>query len=360
MKRSNRTQDGPTESPSEHGGVFISHATADKDLVDALVDLLQTGIGISHERIFCTSLEGHGIPEGEDFAGFIRDKLRGAGHVIMVITPSYYESVFCLCELGATWIQSGSAFPLVVPPLDFSDLKAVLGGVQAGRINDSPKLDNLRDRLSGGVATAKWNMKRDVFLRNFNQNLATSIKGPSKISAEKHEELNNRYSALLDEVTEKEATIRLLNQQVAELKELKDREQVAAVMASYSDEDDQFDALVEAVCTEFTKLPSIVVEAFFYEERGESFIIKTGFDRDDDRIDAARSAEQNGFITYRDSEVSLNENDRKVIRARNALIDLKEFLNGGASSEFLERFDEEYEFPPDLSNRRFWVQFLDL
>lgn len=128
-------------------GIFISHATADKELVDALVDLLQTGIGVPHDQIFCTSLEGHGIPEGEDFADFIRDKLQGAGHVIMVITPRYYESAFCLCELGATWIQSGSAFPLIVPPLGFSDMKAVLSGVQAGLINDASKLDNLRDRL---------------------------------------------------------------------------------------------------------------------------------------------------------------------------------------------------------------------
>src|SRR5262245_59010999 len=47
----------------------------------------------------------------------------------MVITPAYYESAFCLCELGATWIMGSEAMPLLVPPLDYDDLKAVLIGV---------------------------------------------------------------------------------------------------------------------------------------------------------------------------------------------------------------------------------------
>jgi TIR domain len=230
-------------------GIFISHATADKELVDALVDLLQTGIGVPHDQIFCTSLEGHGIPEGEDFADFIRDKLQGAGHVIMVITPRYYESAFCLCELGATWIQSGSAFPLIVPPLGFSDMKAVLSGVQAGLINDASKLDNLRDRLGSSVPTAKWNAKRDVFLRTFDQRLAGSIKGPTKIPSEKFKELNEKYAALLDEVSVKENEIRTLNQQIADLKALRDRSEVAKVVAKYSDEEERFDALIKRVQT---------------------------------------------------------------------------------------------------------------
>ena len=88
--RKKTSQRQPTlAGTAEPSGIFISHATADRDLVNALVDLLQTGIGIPHDKIFCTSLKGHGIPEGENFADFIRAKLQGAGHVIMVITPSY-------------------------------------------------------------------------------------------------------------------------------------------------------------------------------------------------------------------------------------------------------------------------------
>jgi len=341
-------------------GIFISHATADKELVDALVDLLQTGIGVPHDQIFCTSLEGHGIPEGEDFADFIRDKLQGAGHVIMVITPRYYESAFCLCELGATWIQSGSAFPLIVPPLGFSDMKAVLSGVQAGLINDASKLDNLRDRLGSSVPTAKWNAKRDVFLQTFDQRLAGSIKGPTKIPSEKFKELNEKYAALLDEVSVKENEIRTLNQQIADLKALRDRSEVAKVVAKYSDEEERFDALIKKVADAFKRVPDIVVEALYYDERGEPFVIKTGFDRDQSKIDEAKAAHEDGFIEYRDGDVSLNHDDRKVRRASDALAELREFLSGGASSDFFERFEDENEFAPDLGNHRFWNNYLGL
>lgn len=37
--------------------LFISHSSADKYLIDAFVDLLQTGIGLNHNQVFCTSLE---------------------------------------------------------------------------------------------------------------------------------------------------------------------------------------------------------------------------------------------------------------------------------------------------------------
>ncbi len=46
-------------------GLFISHAEVDKPLVDPFVDLLQTGIDVPRTSIFCTSLEGMGIPNTE-------------------------------------------------------------------------------------------------------------------------------------------------------------------------------------------------------------------------------------------------------------------------------------------------------
>ena len=63
------------------GKIFISHAVADKDLVDAFVDFLQTGCGVKHEDMFCSSLEGMTIPEGSSFVHFMEDTLREADFV---------------------------------------------------------------------------------------------------------------------------------------------------------------------------------------------------------------------------------------------------------------------------------------
>jgi hypothetical protein len=46
---------GGAESSSK---VFISHAVADKKLVDALVDLLQVGCNLSTQQIFASSIDG--------------------------------------------------------------------------------------------------------------------------------------------------------------------------------------------------------------------------------------------------------------------------------------------------------------
>jgi hypothetical protein len=70
-------------------GIFISHAGADKELVDAFVDLLQTGLDIRQDDIFCSSLEGHSIPHGTNFIEFIKGKLNSANFVISIITPRY-------------------------------------------------------------------------------------------------------------------------------------------------------------------------------------------------------------------------------------------------------------------------------
>jgi hypothetical protein len=150
------------------GKIFVSHAVADKELVDAFVDFLQTGCGVVLDDIFCSSLEGMTIPEGSTFVTFMEETLRDAEFVIMIISPSYYESVFCLCELGATWILKHNNFPILVPPLDWSDLKAILSPRHGGKINDASDLANLLDRLKtigkGSMSTARFGLKRDGFL----------------------------------------------------------------------------------------------------------------------------------------------------------------------------------------------------
>ena len=44
--------------------IFISHSSKDKKLVDVFVDtILRLGIGFKDNDIFCTSIEGLGMPK---------------------------------------------------------------------------------------------------------------------------------------------------------------------------------------------------------------------------------------------------------------------------------------------------------
>lgn len=93
-----------------------------------------------------------------------------AALVVEVITPSYWASPFCMCELGGQWALDLDAFPLIAPPQSFADLKAVLHVRQAAMIDRPEDLDELRDRvkdrLGANVSTARWNAKRDLFLKS--------------------------------------------------------------------------------------------------------------------------------------------------------------------------------------------------
>ena len=170
-----------TEQEGESLKIFISHASTDKALIDSLVDLLQTGLNIREENILCTSLEGMGIPPGKNFVTFLREQLAGQIFVIAVITENYYKSAFCLCELGAAWIKDDDLFPILVPPLDYKDLQAVLFGMQVAKINKREDLNRLKDKLTtlmlSSGSTGRWEGKRDAFLIEFeslNQSLQSS------------------------------------------------------------------------------------------------------------------------------------------------------------------------------------------
>jgi hypothetical protein len=148
--------------------IFISHASADKDLAKAFVDLLEAGVGVPHNEIFCTSLKGQGIPPGSKFVETIKKHLEDCELVFILVTPTYYQRTFCQIELGATWMGSKRFIPVLAPGSDYSELKAVLEGIQSPKLDREADLDDIHDQVKELVAnppsTSRWNERRDEFL----------------------------------------------------------------------------------------------------------------------------------------------------------------------------------------------------
>ena len=151
--------------------VFISHATKDKEIVEEIIDLLET-IGINSTQIFCSSFEGYGIPLGNNFLDTIKEELSAEVLVLFVLTKNFYESKVCLREMGAAWALSKAHIPIVVPPLSYSDIQVVIPLTQGLLINDIPKLNSLKEKLEKdfsieqNIALNNWERKRDRFLAN--------------------------------------------------------------------------------------------------------------------------------------------------------------------------------------------------
>lgn len=130
------------------GQLFISHSTADKDIVQNLIDFLVLGMGIPRKEIFCTS-QSDSLATGELFIERIKENLNGCQLIVCILSPNYLRSKFCLAELGAAWLQTGKIIPLLVPTLRYEDLNDTpLLGLQMSYINDEDKLFNLYDMFS--------------------------------------------------------------------------------------------------------------------------------------------------------------------------------------------------------------------
>jgi hypothetical protein len=125
--------------------IFVSHAEADKHLAKLLVDFIKEAIGVPSSAIFCSSVEGHHIPFGENFNAYIKQKIQIPKLVVLLITPAYIQRPFCLMEMGAAWAQSSKNVAVVVPPLDYDTVAQTLGLQQAWKITDETGLIAFRE-----------------------------------------------------------------------------------------------------------------------------------------------------------------------------------------------------------------------
>jgi len=154
--------------------LFISHAVKDKDIATELVRFLEHGLNIPSSEIFCSSIPGEGIPAGEHFVHYIKRELANKDVIVLpLLTANYLQSVFSVCELGATWVLDRKWIPLMLPPLQHKDLSAVLTGVQVHKLDTPEHIGMLRDELakwcpqpkSGGDAEfAKWEHVKRTFI----------------------------------------------------------------------------------------------------------------------------------------------------------------------------------------------------
>jgi hypothetical protein len=346
--------------PSDYD-VFISHCSADKVLAEKLVDiLLNNGCNVGSDRILCTSLEGMGIPAGTDsFIQFLQEQIQGAKLVILLLTENYFASIFCVCEMGAAWGMGLNVFPLVVPPLSKSDLHGVLKVAQASDILEAASLDELRDvvrdNLTSSVKTARWNLKRDEFLKEARK-IISKLPKPAKVDRSELTTAEENYAAALEELSVKNDEIALLNEKNKALGECKDAKQVKAVLAEFTDDEDQFKKLCEVAASALGQLRSATRSALYWHMRGGEFRP----DRDDwDDVNAAEEIDE--LIDHEDNTCSANTEHPRVAKAEQALQELANFISEQKfddKSPFVAAFLEEYEFPLSMGNKEFWGQFL--
>lgn len=348
--------------------IFISHSASNKILADKLVDLLVIGIGVSDSDIFCSSLEGLGIPSGTNFIDFIHRQISNPKVVILLLTPEYYNSSFCLCELGASWILSHNIIPLLVPPLEYPDVKAVLTGVQVHKIEQKSELNEMQNELIStlkikGKPFARWEVKRDRFIEEISDYLK-SYTPLTRISKEQFESIENKYKEAVQEIKSMEEEIAQKDILIEKLESAKDKDEVKEIIYESIESKEQFEQLVKAAKKILKPLPSIVCEALYYHFRNER-LFWPGFGGDYERDQIQHAIEQD-FLEEHDEGVGLVEEDPKISNAISALDEVQRFLWEAEEKEqleekgqrFFEYYMDTYGHRPKFTSRRFWETHL--
>lgn len=155
--------------------VFISHSSADIEYIRLLINLLED-IGLSEEDVFCSSVQGYGIPLGQDIYDWLLTQFKEFNlHVIFALSSNYYKSVACLNEMGAAWVLKKKYDNILLPGIDFDEIKGAINPNQISIKLDS-ETDELRHRLNEfkdslidefnlkPLSATKWERHREEFI----------------------------------------------------------------------------------------------------------------------------------------------------------------------------------------------------
>lgn len=105
--------------------IFISHSSNNKEIAEQLCAFF-TAIGINNDRIFCSSVIGQGVNNGEKLNDAIVKAINKSKILVYIISRDFINSSYCMEELGAGWFlaqnKKASCFFLKLPDVELSEL----------------------------------------------------------------------------------------------------------------------------------------------------------------------------------------------------------------------------------------------
>jgi hypothetical protein len=130
--------------------VMISHASEDKSLAGALVNLLRSALNIPADKILCTSVDGYRLPAGRDTDEDLREAIGSSKAFVGIVSPSSRRSTYVLNELGARWMTRRPLMPVTAGGIKPGELGGPVGQLNA--LNLTSRANVLQ--LIGDLGTA--------------------------------------------------------------------------------------------------------------------------------------------------------------------------------------------------------------
>jgi hypothetical protein len=342
--------------------IFISHATKDKEIADAFVDvILHNGLSVSINEIFCVSTDGTKIKSGEDWRKSIQENVLGAMVNFLLISPNYKESEVCMNEMGAAWMTDAIVIPLIIDPINYKTVGVIHEPTQIEKLLDEKSLDRIKDIIQDTLAippalirSDRWTAKKNEFLIRVKKHVE---KNPFEIPIDR-----TAFKELLQEKSSLEKTIeglidekKELERLVENLKKAKDKSEVTAIIKNHkpSTEFQEFQEICKAVKKLLIKQPSIINGIIFKSYTGKEVQIIADINRP--QLDEALA---NGYI---DEELDVRwENTKEMREIEKALNKVRKYIKGDLKSEFHEVYEEDYNSPLDINNKKFWEEAFEI
>lgn len=336
--------------------IFISHASKDKEIADALVDIiLQGALSVSIDKIFCVSTDGTKIKSGADWRDSIKGSLLSAKINFLIITPNYKESEVCLNEMGAAWVMGAIVLPMIVDPINYRTVGIIQEPNQIEKLLDEKSLDRIRDIVqekleipSTQIKSDRWTMKKKEFLIRVKKHLDVNPfdvpmdRDTFNNLIEKKHDLRSTIINLIEENAELEILI-------SKLKKAKDKIEVAEIIKNRSPSS-QFQEFIE-LCNVVKKRLSInsgIINGIIFKSySGKELTIS--WEGNKEEIDKAYA---NDFIDE-DLDVKWDETS-EMGGIKDALDKVEAFFGKNLKNDFYKSYMENFDVPMKLSNIKFW------
>lgn len=352
--------------------IFISHAGDDRQFVDRFVqDIIEGACGLTEQDYFYSSRRSTGLQTGRDLNAELRAVVQDAMLVIAILTPRFFESPWCMAELGAAWgkgdivrnkVNQSVLLPVLAPNFTRDELAGVLGSITIRSIDDEDEINAIADAISTLVprktSLKKYGERRRDWLRDVKK-LARRLPTATAVDAAAYESIRGKLAEARSERDARDDEISVLKTKLKEVAALKDRTAVNKAMLSKV-LSERFEELLDDVQGTMRRLFNDAVrELVRLICAGED--VREG-DLDNDSV---RDAGKYGEIIDVPGEAPTLGRHRKVEDAVTAVKALTDFLdavtNGDSGADedeeegFASWFDEEYSgLPMDLRQQAVW------
>lgn len=128
--------------------IFLSHSAIDEALASALVDCLLSSMILEDSELRCTSVPGHKLSVGTDFAAALLEDIGESSVVIGLITRNALSSSWVLFELGATWGSKKHMKPIVTGEVDLKALPGPVSGRHVARLSSRTDVARLLSEIT--------------------------------------------------------------------------------------------------------------------------------------------------------------------------------------------------------------------